>query len=147
MAMSDDEAAAEVKGVELYKAKLKCFLIAACVTAIAGAVMYLSIVFIKPSKAFSIDWTVAMVFVVIIGGIGTIEGPIVGSIIYVFINQKLFDFPGYSNIILGVIAILVILFLPKGIMGTLHDLLGFEFISVRRSPPIEKDLKRLSQGK
>ncbi|MBP2654794.1 MAG: urea transporter, permease protein UrtC [Firmicutes bacterium] len=132
MAMRDNESAAETMGIELYKTKLKCFLIAAFVTGITGGVLYLYIAFISPSAAFGIDWTVAMVFMVIIGGIGTIEGPIIGAVFFVLIKQFLYDYPGISLIILGVLAIVIILVAPKGIVGTLNDRYGWELLSPRR---------------
>lgn len=132
MAMRDNESAAETLGVELYKTKLKVFLIAALVTGFTGAFLYLSIAYIQPRATFNISWTVAMVFMVIIGGIGTIEGPILGAFFFIIIKQYLYNYPGISMIILGFIAILTILIAPKGIMGTLHERYGFEILSVRR---------------
>ena len=132
MAMRDNESAAEVMGIELYKTKLMCFLISAFVTGITGAALYLYLAYIQPFAAFGIDWTVSMVFMVIIGGIGTIEGPIIGAVIYVILKQYLYGYPGISMIILGVTAIVIILIVPKGIMGMLHDKFGLELISVRR---------------
>jgi branched-chain amino acid transport system permease protein len=73
-----------------------------------------------------------LVFITIIGGIGTIEGPIIGSFVYVFLNQWLSDYPSVGLLILGSIAIGVILVAPKGIMGTIQEKLGFEFLSPRR---------------
>ena len=133
MAMRDNELAAEVMGIELYKTKLVIFLISAFITGMTGAVLYLNISFIQPYAAFSIDWTVAAVVIVIIGGIGTMEGPIIGAVVYVILKQFLYDFPGISMIILGVIAILIILIAPKGIMGMLHGKFGWELLSPRRS--------------
>ncbi|MGB9905735.1 MAG: ABC transporter permease subunit, partial [Desulfotomaculales bacterium] len=95
--------------------------------------LYLSIAYIQPNAAFGINWTIAMVFMVIIGGIGTIEGPVLGALIYVLLNQYLYNFPGISMIILGAVAIIVILVAPGGIMGTLQERFGFELISVRRN--------------
>lgn len=132
MAMRDNEAAAEVRGVELYKTKLKCFLISAFFTGIAGAAMYLNIAFIQPNAAFGIDWTVSMVFIVVIGGIGTIEGPIIGAIIFVLLRQFLFSFPGFSMLILGAVAIILMLIAPKGIMGYLSGHFGWDIFSIRR---------------
>lgn len=132
MAMRDNEAAAETLGVQLFNTKLKIFLISAFVTGLTGGVLYLSIAYIQPVAAFGIDWTVAMVFMVIIGGIGTIEGPIIGAVFYVLLRQYLYDYPGISMIILGLVAIITIMVAPKGIMGTLHDRFGIEILSVRR---------------
>lgn len=132
MAMRDNEAAAEVRGVELYKTKLKCYLVSAFFTGIAGAAMYLNIAFVQPNAAFSIDWTVSMVFIVIIGGIGTIEGPIVGAVIFVLLRQILFSFPGFSMLILGIIAIVLMLAAPRGIMGYLKKRFGWDIFAIRR---------------
>ena len=132
MAMRDNESAAEVMGVEMYRTKLTIFLISALVTGMAGAAMYLNVAYITPYSGFGINWTVAAVFIVIIGGIGTMEGPIIGAIIYVILNQYLYSLPGISMIILGAVAIIIILIAPRGIMGTLHDKFGFEVLSPRR---------------
>jgi len=132
MAIRDNELAAETLGVELYKTKLQCFLISAFVTGVTGGALYLSIAYIQPFAAFGIDWTVAMVFMVIIGGIGTIEGPVLGAVFYVLIKQFLYDYPGISMLILGVIAIIVIFVAPRGIVGTLQDRYGFQILTARR---------------
>jgi len=132
MAMRDNESAAEVRGINLYKTKLISFVIAACWTSITGCAIALNVTRVVPSASFSIEWTVSMVFIVIIGGIGTIEGPIIGAAIYIFLRQYLINYPGYSNIILGAIAIILIIAAPKGIMGYLHDKLGWELIPIRR---------------
>jgi len=132
MAMRDDDQVAETLGVEVFRSKLYCFLISAFVTGITAAIFYLFQIFIQPYKAFAIDWTVKLVFMVIIGGIGTIEGPIVGALIYVLLSQFLAEYFSVSMLILGGIAIVVILVAPKGIMGTLQEKLGLEVLSPRR---------------
>ncbi|TGE38369.1 branched-chain amino acid ABC transporter permease [Desulfosporosinus fructosivorans] len=132
MAMRDNEGAAETMGVEIFKSKLYCFIISAVVTGFTGGVLYLSQAFIQPTAAFSISWTVAVIFIVIIGGIGTVVGPIVGAVIYVLLQQFLSQYVGIGMLILGVMAITVILIAPKGIMGTLQQKLRFEIFSSRR---------------
>jgi len=132
IAMRDDDHVAETMGVNVFRSKLTCFLIAAFVTGVAAAIMYTFQIFIQPYKAFAIDWTVKLVFIVIIGGIGTIEGPIIGSLIYVLLSQTLSEYISVSLLILGVIAIIVILTAPLGIMGSLQKKLGFEILSPRR---------------
>lgn len=86
----------------------------------------------QPYKAFTNYWTVKLLSIVVIGGIGTIEGPIVGSFIYVLLSQRLAEYIHVSLFILGVIAIAVILVTPKGIMGTLQEKRGFEILPPRR---------------
>lgn len=132
MAMRDDDSVAETMGVKVFRSKLYCFLIGAFVTGVAAGILYTFQVFIKPVDAFAINWTVKLVFIVIIGGIGTIEGPILGSLIFVFLSQSLAEYLSVGMLILGVIAIVVILVAPKGIMGSLQEKLGFEILSPRR---------------
>lgn len=132
MAIRDEETASETLGVDIFRCKLKCFLISAGVTGAVSGVLYLHNIFIQPYSAFGIDWTVRLVFITIIGGIGTIEGPIIGSFLYVLLHQWLSEYPSVSLLILGSIAIGVILIAPKGIMGTIQERLGFEILSPRR---------------
>jgi branched-chain amino acid transport system permease protein len=133
MAMRDDETSSETMGVDIFRTKLTCFILAGGVTGVVSGVLYLNTIFMQPFSAFGIDWTVRLVFITIIGGIGTIEGPIIGSIVYVLLQQWLSEYPSVSLLILGVIAISVILVAPKGIMGTIQERLGFEFLSPRRT--------------
>ena len=132
MAIRDEETASETLGVDIFRCKLTCFLISAGVTGAVSGVLYLHNIFIQPYSAFGIDWTVRLVFITIIGGIGTIEGPIIGSFLYVLLHQWLSEYPSVSMLILGSIAIGVILIAPKGIMGTIQEKLGFEILSPRR---------------
>jgi len=132
MAMRDNEDVASTMGVETFRLKVYCFLLSALVTGFAGGIYYIFLVFIQPQEAFSIAWSVKLIFIVIIGGIGTIEGPIVGTFIYVFLSQYLADYFSVSMIILGAIAIAVILLAPKGITGTLQEKLKFRSLLPRR---------------
>jgi len=132
-AMRDDPDAASSVGVDIFKSKLLVFVICAIFTALAGGVFYLNKGSIYPAGGFGISWTVSMVFIVIIGGIGTMGGPVLGSILYVIFEELLSKLPGgWTNIVLGLIAILVILFLPDGILGTLQKKFNFEILSQKR---------------
>ncbi len=133
MAMRDNEEVSETVGVKVFRIKLFCFLVSAFVTGLTAGVLYIFQIYIQPYKAFSIDWTVIFVFIVIIGGIGTIEGPIVGTLIYVILSQWLAEYGHVSLLIMGLVAILIILMAPKGIMGTLKEKTGYEVISLRRT--------------
>ena len=130
--MRDDIGAASAVGVNVFNHKLLVYAIAAAFTAIAAGIFLVNKGIVYPESGFSISWTVSLIFIVIVGGSGTVGGPIVGSIIYVFLQEYLARFPGWSNIILGAITILTILFLPKGIMGTLQEKLHFEIFSAKR---------------
>ncbi len=132
MAMRDNDKVAETMGVEIFRSKLFCFLVAAFFTGAASGVMYVFQLFIQPYEAFAMSWTVMLVFIVIIGGIGTIEGPVIGTAIYVLLNQWLVEHGHISMILLGGIAIITILVAPRGIMGTIQEKTGFEILSPRR---------------
>lgn len=132
MAMRDNEEVANTMGVETFRFKVYCFLISALVTGLAGGIYYIFLVFVQPYEAFSIGWSVKFIFIVIIGGIGTIEGPILGAFIFVFLSQWLAEYYSVSMILLGAIAIAVILLAPKGIMGTLQERLGLRILAPHR---------------
>lgn len=145
MAMRDNEAASEIRGVKLYRSKLICFLISSAVTGVAGAALYLNLSYIKPTVGFGIDWTVSMVFIAVIGGMGTIEGPIIGAIIFVILRQLLYNFSGFSMLILGIIAVVMILVAPKGIMGLINKKADFDLFGVKRKVNIA-DFKDIDAG-
>jgi len=134
-AIRDNDVAASTSGVPLFRTKLLCMMISSFVAGVCGGLYYMIQVWIQPYAAFSINWTVAAVFIVVIGGIGTIFGPIIGGIIYVILSQwlaTLSQIGSLNMVILGVIAVAVIIAAPKGIVGTLQLRFGFEVISARR---------------
>jgi len=132
MAIRDDDGASEAVGVNIFRCKLACFLISAFVTGLAAGVLYLNTIFIQPFEAFGIGWTVKLLFIVIIGGMGTVEGPVVGGIIFVLLQQFLSDYVGFNLMILGTITIATIFFAPRGIVGTFQNRFHFEFFPIRR---------------
>lgn len=135
MAVRDNTSAAEVRGINIYKTKLIVFMISSVWIMLTGVVIYMNQAYIVPSAALSINWTIAMVFIVIIGGTGTIEGPIIGAIIYVILKQYLYNFPGISNVFLGIVAIVIILIAPGGIMGFIKKKWNIDLFGVRRKMP------------
>jgi branched-chain amino acid transport system permease protein len=136
-AIRDSEAGAQNLGVDTNRLKLVVYMIAAAGTAIVGAIIYLSLLNIIPKAAFSVNWTAYMLFIVVIGGIGTLEGPIIGTVIFFVIRQYLSDYGEWSFILLGSIAVSVMLFAPKGLWGLLRGSLQTEFFPIRRRLPPE----------
>ncbi|MFN8459093.1 MAG: branched-chain amino acid ABC transporter permease [Anaerolineae bacterium] len=134
-ATRDSEAAAGSVGIDTYRLKLMVFLLSAFGTGVVGALIYLTVLNIRPSAAFSVQWTAFMIFIVVIGGIGTMEGPIIGAIIFFVIREYLSNFGEWSFIFLGVIAIVIMLFMPQGVWGLLHRRFGLELFPVRRRLP------------
>jgi branched-chain amino acid transport system permease protein len=97
-AIRDSESAASSLGVNTTRIKLLVYVICAFVTGVAGALIYLNVLRITPDAAFSVQWTAFMIFIVVIGGIGTVEGPILGAIVFFFIREYLANFGGWSLI-------------------------------------------------
>ena len=117
-AIRDSEVAAESVGVDGFYTKLWVYAVTAAGTGMIGALIYLQTARISPDAAFSVlDWTAYVIFIVVIGGIGTIEGPILGVLIFYLMQTYLADFGSWYLILLGALAIVVMLFAPQGIWG------------------------------
>jgi branched-chain amino acid transport system permease protein len=132
-AIRDSERAAESVGVDIFRLKLGVYVITAAVTGMIGALIYLQKGRISPDAAFSVlDWTAYVIFIVVIGGIGTIEGPILGVIIFYLLQRYLADFGAWYLILLGMLAIVVMLFAPQGIWGYVAQRYGLALFPLRR---------------
>jgi len=91
-AIRDNEAAAAGLGIDIYRVKLAIYVATAAMTGAIGALVYLQKARISPDAAFSVlDWTAYVIFIVVIGGIGTIEGPVIGAIVFYFAARPLRD--------------------------------------------------------
>lgn len=132
-AVRDNQTAAEALGVDAHRLKLTIYLLTAFVTGITGALVYLQKARISPDAAFSLtDWTAYVLFIVVVGGIGTIEGPILGVIVFVLLQNLLSDYGSWYLILLGGLAIAVMLFAPRGLWGLVSERTGVAFFPVRR---------------
>jgi branched-chain amino acid transport system permease protein len=132
-AIRDSEAASESLGVRIWRTKLVVYVVTAGATAMVGALIFLQKLRISPDAAFSVnDWTAYVIFITVIGGIGTIEGPIVGTIVFFLLRETLADLGTIYLMILGAVAILIMLKAPRGIWGFVADRFGIELFPVRR---------------
>lgn len=132
-AMRDNQEAARAVGVDPRWMKSVVYLVAGFITGLAGALIYVQKARISPDAAFSVtDWTAYVIFIVVIGGIGTIEGPIVGVIVFYLLQNLLADYGSWYLLILGLIGILVMLFAPRGLWGLFADRTGIQLFPVRR---------------
>ncbi|SHF92364.1 branched-chain amino acid transport system permease protein [Kaistia soli DSM 19436] len=140
-AVRDNSEAARSVGVDTGRLKWAVFLIAAAATGLTGALIFMQTARISPDAAFAVtDWTAYVIFIVVIGGIGTIEGPIVGVIVFFILRSALADYGSWYLMTLGVIAIIVMLFAPKGLWGLISSRSGLHLFPVRRrltGPKIE----------
>lgn len=121
-AIRDSEAAASGLGIDIWRTKLEVYVVTSALTAIVGGLIFLQKLRISPDAAFSVnDWTAFVIFIVVIGGIGTLEGPIIGTLVFFAIRETLADFGTIYLMILGAVAIVVMLKAPKGIWGLIRD--------------------------
>jgi branched-chain amino acid transport system permease protein len=120
-AIRDNEVGARSVGVRVARAKRIVYLVAAAGAGAAGAVLIISQLFVQPTSVFTVQWSAYMIFVVLIGGLGSIEGPIVGTVIFFLLQQSLADRGAWYLIILGSIAVLMAMWVPRGIWGLVTD--------------------------
>lgn len=129
----DSEVAAESLGVDTFKTKLEIYVIVGALTGLIGALIYYQKARISPDAAFSVlDWTAYVIFIVVIGGIGTMEGPILGIIIFYLLQKYLAVYGTYYLILLGTLAIVIMLVAPKGIWGYSAGRFGIALFPLRR---------------
>ena len=132
MAVRDSEPASESLGVNVFQTKLRVYLIVAFGTGTTGALIYLNLLRISPDAAFSINWTAYTIFIVVIGGLGTLEGPIVGALVFFLLRETLADYGAWYMILLGVLAVVVMLRFPQGLWGLVAARWDVRFFPVQR---------------
>ncbi len=120
-AVRDDEIGARSIGARVSSARRFVYVMAAAGCGAAGAVVVISQLNVQPSSAFSVQWSAEMIFVTIIGGIGTIEGPIIGTILFFVLQQTLSSYGTWYLIILGLVAIVIAIWAPRGLWGLFAD--------------------------
>ncbi len=121
-AIRDSEVAASGLGIDIWRTKLEVYVVTSAFTAIIGGLLFLQKLRISPDAAFSVnDWTAFVIFIVVIGGIGTLEGPIIGTLLFFLLRETLADFGTIYLMVLGAVAIVVMLKAPKGVWGLIRD--------------------------
>jgi branched-chain amino acid transport system permease protein len=132
-AIRDNELGARSNGVDVARIKYAVYVAVAFGTAMVGALIFLQKIRISPDTAFSVnDWTAFVIFITVIGGIGRIEGPIVGTVVFFLLRQTLADLGATYLLILGAVAIVVMLKAPKGLWGLIADRYGWQVFPLER---------------
>jgi branched-chain amino acid transport system permease protein len=132
-AIRDNELAARSNGIDVTRIKAVVYIITAFGTAMLGALIFLQKLRISPDAAFSVnDWTAFVIFMTVIGGIGRIEGPIIGAVVFFVLRQTLADLGTLYLLLLGAVAIVVMLWAPKGIWGLIVDRFGWQVFPLER---------------
>ena len=146
-AIGDAEAAAESAGVDVFRTKLLIYVVTAIATGMVGALIFLQKARISPDAAFSlIDWTAYVIFIVVIGGIGSMEGPVIGVLIFYLLQYYLAALGSWYLIILGALAILLMLFAPSGVWGVISHTFDISLFPVRRRLIVPGDKAKQKEG-
>jgi branched-chain amino acid transport system permease protein len=132
-AIRDNEAGARSLGADVYRTRFVIWVIAAFWTGLAGGTFYLNNLRVQPTAAFNVlAWTAPIIFIVVIGGMGTIEGPIIGAVGYFYVKDRFSEAQTSYFIGLGLLAIVVALWLKRGLWGVVRDRSGLSLFPVRR---------------
>ena len=135
MAIRDNGLAAASLGIDIWRTKFLTYVAVGGVSGGIGAVIFLQKLRISPTSAFSLnDWTVFVIFAVVIGGIGRLEGAVIGTLVYFALRETLADYGAIYLIVLGLVAILTMLVARTGIWGTLEQRLGWQLFETTRHP-------------
>jgi len=116
-AVRDDPVAAESGGVNVEAIKAMVFIFASGLTGLAAGLYFIDVIVITPASAFTINWASIVVFIVVAGGMGTVAGPLLGACLYILVERLLTQYADQGMLVLGVLSILLMLFLPRGILG------------------------------
>ena len=135
VAVRDNESTAAAVGIDVWRTRFLSLVIAAGGCGAAGAAYYMAVFHVDPGAAFDPNWVVVVLFIVIVGGIGTVEGPVLGTAIYFALRALLADAGNVYLIVLGAAAVVVMLIEPRGVWGYLHRRTGIELLGTRRRPP------------
>jgi branched-chain amino acid transport system permease protein len=125
IAIREDEDAASDLGVDPFRTKLLAHAIGAALTGAAGGVYARYAAYIHPQGVFAFNIGVAILLMPIIGGVGTVWGPVIGAVVYGLVNEELVaSFPQMHLLLYGSLLILIILFEPHGVLGLFQKLVA-----------------------
>jgi branched-chain amino acid transport system permease protein len=132
-AIRDNELAAQSIGVGVRRVKFFVYVLTAFGTGMIGALIFLMKLRISPDTAFSVnDWTAFVIFIVVIGGIGRIEGPVIGTATFFALRQTLADLGSIYLLLMGAVAIGMMLWAPKGVWGFIAERNGWQALPLQR---------------
>lgn len=135
-AVRDNPVAARSVGVDPTRLKALVFLLAAGATGICGGLLFIQIGRISPDAAFSLlDWTAFVIFIVVIGGIATLPGPVIGVLVFYGLQRLLADYGTLYLILLGLIGIAIMLFARRGLWGTFIQKTGLDPVPLGHPAP------------
>ena len=131
-AIRDDEEAAASVGISTFQVKQRIYILASIGCAVAGTLWLASAITFQPRTSFGVQWSVFMLFMVLVGGIGTFIGPILGALLFFALQEVFGDFGAWYMAGVGVLAIVFALYLPRGMVGLWLDRGQDEPLSMRK---------------
>lgn len=133
LAIRDNEVAAESQGIAVGRMKLAVYTVAAMGAGLAGALYFVGNLRISPDAAFSVNWTAFAIFMVVIGGIGRIEGPLIGAVAFWALNKFFSDYGSWYLLGLGMLAIVMTIYFKQGLWGYAQQRWGWTLFPVSRT--------------
>jgi branched-chain amino acid transport system permease protein len=135
-AIAEDEEAAAAIGIDVMREKLRVTVISAALTALGGAIFGQYLMYLNPETVSGVAVSLQIVFAAIVGGMYAMLGPTVGALLTISLNEGLrvafaTNFIGAANTIYGIMLMLCIIFMPRGILGLLEPGMG----RARSKPP------------
>lgn len=132
LAIRDNEVAARSQGIAVGRMKLAVYAVAAFGAGLAGALYFVGNLRISPDAAFSVNWTAFAIFMVVIGGLGRIEGPLIGALVFWALNKFFSDYGTWYLLGLGLLAILVTIYFKQGLWGYAQTRWGWSLFPTTR---------------
>jgi branched-chain amino acid transport system permease protein len=132
LAIRDNPVAAESQGIAVGSMKLAVYAVAACGAGLAGALYFVGNLRISPDAAFSVNWTAFAIFMVVIGGMGRIEGPLVGTLVFWLLSKFFSDFGSWYLMGLGLLAIVTTIYFKQGLWGYAQQRWGWSLFPTQR---------------
>ncbi|QIL80728.1 branched-chain amino acid ABC transporter permease [Diaphorobacter sp. HDW4A] len=132
LAIRDNEVAAKSQGIDVGRMKLAVYIVAAFGAGLAGALYFVGNLRISPNAAFSVNWTAFAIFMVMIGGLGCIEGPIIGAMLFWALNKCFADYGSWYLMGLGLLAIVVTIQFKQGLWGYAQQRWGWSLFPTAR---------------
>lgn len=138
-AMRDNPVAAASQGVNVGKLRFYIFVAAAVGTGFAGAIYYMAQLRITPAAGFDPFWASMSIFIVMVGGIGAIEGAVIGALIYFFADRLFGEFGSAYLIVLGLLTLIIALYARGGVWGLIQKIGDHSWFPVRRKLIVEDE--------
>jgi branched-chain amino acid transport system permease protein len=134
-AIGDDAEAAASLGVNVLRTRQAIYVVAAFGAALAGVVWLASAITFLPRTNFGVQWSVLMLFMVLVGGLRSFEGPFVGALLLFATQEWLGDSGAWYLAGLGAVAVACALYLPRGLWGLARQRLGWQLVATGARPP------------